>query len=122
MKLNIIRDEKGQFSYFIYFVVVMVIFLPLLLIGFPVLQTVAIGFAGNTDEFIEANNDLLGDIDDPSLRADYNTLIQAQNDSQQTRINILNDAIIFGAIFIVVIVFAGIYLLARRNIEVGSMG
>jgi len=120
--MNLIKNEKGQFSYFIYFIVVMVIFLPLLLFGFPTLQTIAIGFAGTSDDFITANNDLLGDIDDPALRADYNSLIQAQTDSQQTRISILNDAIVFGGIFLVVIVFIGIYLLARRNIEVGSMG
>jgi len=122
MKLNLIKNQKGQFSYFIYFIVVMIIFLPLLLFGLPTLQTIAIGFAGTSDDFITANNDLLGDINNPALRADYNSLIQAQTDSQETRISILNDAIVFGGIFIVVIVFIGIYLLARRNIEVGSMG
>jgi hypothetical protein len=47
---------------------------------------------------------------------------EAQIGSQVTRISILNDAIIFGVIFLVVIVFIGVYLLAKRNVEVGSLG
>lgn len=115
-------NQKGQFSYFIYFIVVMVVFLPIILFAFPTLQAVAIGFAGGTEGFISANYTVIEGIDNAELKADYNALINEQFDSQSTRISILNDAIVFGAIFIVVIVFIGIYLLARRNIEVGSMG
>ena len=100
----------------------MIIFLPILLIGFPVLQNIAIGFLGASDDFISVNNSLLPDIDDPALRADVNSMIQMQTDAQATRIDIMNSAIVFGAIFLVIIVFIGLYLLARRNIEVGSMG
>lgn len=100
----------------------MIIFLPVLLIGFPVLQNIAIGFLGASDDFIAVNNSLLPDIQDTALRADVNSMIQMQTDAQATRIDIMNSAIVFGAIFLVIIVFIGLYLLARRNIEVGSMG
>jgi hypothetical protein len=100
----------------------MIIFLPILLIGFPVLQNIAVGFLGASDDFIEVNNSLLPYIDDPDLRADVNSMIQMQTSAQETNIDIMNSAIVFGAIFLVIIVFIGLYLLARRNIEVGSMG
>lgn len=100
----------------------MIIFLPIILFGFPTLQAIAIGFAGASDDFINMNNKFLPSIDDSGLRADVNSMIQEQMNSQVTRIDILNSAIIFGVLAIVVIIFIGIYLLARRNVEVGSMG
>lgn len=122
MKHSLFKDQRGQFSYGIYFLVVMIIFLPILLIGFPVLQSIAIGFLESTEGLQEINADVITNIDDPTLRADVNSMNNATIDSQTTRISILNDAIIFGVIFLVIIVFVGIYLLAKRNVEVGSLG
>lgn len=122
MPQSLFRDNKGQFSYAIYFIVVLIIFLPILLIGFPVLQSIAIGFLESTEGLQEVNADIITNINDPTLRADVNSMNNATIDSQATRISILNDAIVFGALFIVVIVFIGIYLLAKRNVEVGSLG
>ena len=116
------KDQRGQFSYAIYFIVVMIMFLPILLIGFPVLQTVAIGFLESTEGLQETNAAVIANIDNATLRADVNSMNNAQIDSQVTRVSILNDAIIFGVIFLVVIVFVGIYLLAKRNVEVGQLG
>jgi hypothetical protein len=44
MQHSLFKDQRGQFSYAIYFIVVMVMFLPILLIGFPTLQRVMIEF------------------------------------------------------------------------------
>jgi hypothetical protein len=122
MPQSLRNEEKAQFSYAIYFIVVMIMFTPILLIGFPVLQTIAIGFMESTEGLKEVNAEIITHIDDPTLRADVNSMNNAQIDSQETRISILNDAIIFGVIFIVIIVFIGIYLLAKRNVEVGQLG
>jgi hypothetical protein len=122
MQHSLFKDERGQFSYVIYFVVVMIMFLPILLIGFPVLQSIAIGFLESTEGVQEVNASIIQNIDDPTLRADVNSMNNAQLSSQATRISILSDAIVFGVLFIVVIVFIGIYLLAKRNVEVGSLG
>ena len=122
MQHSLFKDERGQFSYAIYFFVVMIMFTPILLIGFPVLQSIAIGFMESTEGLKEVNADIIENINDPNLRADVNSMNNAQIDSQETRISILNDAIIFGVIFLVIIVFIGIYLLAKRNVEVGSLG
>lgn len=122
MKQSLLKEQRGQFSYAIYFIVVMIIFLPILLIGFPVLQSIAIGFLESTEGLQEVNADVIANIDNATLRADVNSMNNAAIDSQTTRISILNDAIIFGVLFLVVIVFIGIYLLAKRNVEVGSLG
>jgi hypothetical protein len=122
MQHSLFKDQRGQFSYAIYFIVVMIMFLPILLIGFPTLQSISIGFLESTEINQEINAEIIGEINDPNLRADVNSMNNAQISSQTTRISILNDAIVFGVIFLVVIVFVGIYLLAKRNVEVGSLG
>jgi hypothetical protein len=122
MQHSLFKEERGQFSYVIYFIVVMVMFLPIILFGFPTLQTVAVGFLEATEPLTETNEAIIAQINDPALRADMNSMNNNQIDSQETRISILNDAIIFGVIFLVIIVFIGIYLLAKRNVEVGSLG
>jgi len=97
-------------------------FLPIVLFGFPVLQTLAIAFSGATAEFNNASYDYLEDIKDPGLKSDINSLIAEQTNTQETNIAILSAGIIFGPIAIIILAYLGLYLLGRRNIEVGRMG
>ncbi len=115
-------NEKGQFSYALYFIIILIIFMPILFLGFPVLQTIAIGFLEATEPLQKINSDTIGKLDNPQLRADLNSANNAAIDSQATRINIMNDAILYGGIFLVIIMFIGVYMMAKRNVEVGSVG
>ena len=119
---SIFKNQKGQFSYAIIFLVMLVALMFLFMFIIPLLQFFNVGMYSGMETMVDLSLATANDINDPVISAAMVSVITQQQTNMLASNQVTAALIGFGGIFITILVTVVFFLLSRRNVQAGQIG
>ena len=119
---SIWNEERGQFSYAIVFIMIFILLLITFVIVIPFLNTYTVSFYAGMEPAVTQATALAGTIQDANVRTAFQGALQSQTDTVTTNVQILSALATYAGIIILIIVLLVLYLMGRRNVQIGVIG
>ena len=121
MKHNKKLNQRGQFSYVFVLLIIFISLLVIFAVIAPIMTNLSAGFYSATQPLQNQTTAIINTFQDANMKAIALADIQSQKDMQALNIQTLTTMATYGGIIIVIAVVLVFFLLARRNVESGSM-
>ena len=118
-KKSIFSDEKGSISYFIVFMILVIMLSFLFGIGIPFLQTYTISIRAATDDLLADATSAADNISDVNARIAIQSSLAAQGASLDEHQAVYASFIQYSSIIIIFIIGLILFMASRRDVEQG---
>lgn len=121
-KNSLWKEERGQFTYVLLFIIIFTMLLFAFAIVIPILEALMIGFYSGTSNAITPIINLqVSAINDVNLKTDINAAVVAQNNMQISTVQLFTILCTYAGIITIVVVFVAWLLIGRKNVESGGL-
>jgi predicted PurR-regulated permease PerM len=116
---NILNDERGSVSYFIVFVLMVIMLTFLFGVGIPFLQTFTVTIHGATDDLVDGAVDAAQNINDVNARTTILNSLNAQEDALQEQEVVYGSFIQYSIWIVIFLIALVLFMASRRDVEQG---
>jgi len=121
MNNDLIKDERGSFSYFMVFIMLAVILVFLFAIGIPMLTQINSEFYKAGEPMLDTAYDNAMLIEDADVQAAMLSNIEGQRQSIPDQIEVLSIFFQYGWLIIILVIVMVLFMSSRRSIESGGL-
>jgi hypothetical protein len=121
MKYKKKLNQRGQFSYVFILLIIFISLLVVFAVVAPIMTNMSVAFYSATQPLQNSTTAIINTFEDANMRSIALADIQSQKDMQALNIQTLTTMATYGGIIIVIAVVLVFFLLARRNVESGSI-
>lgn len=115
-------SERGQFSSAFLFVFVFAVLMFIFVFTLPMLQNLAVNLYASQEDIVADSLAVSNQLSDEDVKDSFQNTLNETQQVQQSNVEILGFFTIMGAIIIVIIVAAAIFLQGRTLVQQGGIG
>lgn len=114
-------NQRGQFSYVFVLLIIFISLLVIFAVVSPIMLNMSATFYSATQPLQNQTTTIINTFEDANMKAIALADIQSQKDLQSLNMQALTTMATYGGILIIIAVVLVFFLLARRNVESGSI-
>ena len=120
--MSLLKDDRGQFSSAMYFVLIFAVMLFIFAFAIPMLQNQAVHYYAAQEDIVAESLATSEGLTNPTVKSAFQNTLQETQDVQVSNVEILGFAATAGAIIIILIVAGAIFLQGRSLTQQGLVG